>query len=340
MYALIQNYFHPNTISNLRAAQARSSDHGATALKIDELMDRHGTQNWIEPFLQEVGPTLQAVLSDLANTIEGLNNLYHFRNVSASMATFWLLASGLIFSLFADAKLVISLFWAGLGGVFFFLWPIATLHPRYRLLVSPIKWVLWDVPTHAELCFQYLQERSNVVKEALFAGRYQQRQKAEQIAIRNVYDSDDSFHSAKDIQLDENKDVLSFGCTFENRPGHFIISTNTVRFQSRIASDKHTFIHPLQNMIEISKQRTRSSLLSPLVKHSTGMDKLEIRFRQTGQVADLKGDIKEAEIVTLENMIGRDKAFNALIGFSGLRWQHVQQRSSGDVDWKGASHGE
>jgi hypothetical protein len=33
-----------------------------------------------------------------------------------------------------------------------------------------------------------------------------------------------------------------------------------------------------------------------------------------------------AEVVVLENMRGRDKAFNAVLGFSGVRWQHLQQR--------------
>jgi hypothetical protein len=310
------------------------------ARKIDELMDRHGANDWIEPFLQEAGPSIQAILSDSANTVEALNNLYHFRNPSASISALWLFVVCFVFSLVADANLAISLFWFSFGGLFFFLWPIASLHPRYRLLVSPIKWLLWDVPTHAELCFQYLQERSNVVKKAMYMGRYKRSKEVETNAIDDSYDSDDTFHSARDFNLQDEKDILAFACTYQRRPGHFVISTNSVRFQSHITSRDHTFHRPLQNLIEISKRRTRSSLLSPVAKHTTGMDKLELRFRSSGQVPDLKGDIFNAEIITLENMTGRDKAFNALIGFSGLRWQHVQQRSSGDVDWRGRSQGD
>lgn len=33
------------------------------------------------------------------------------------------------------------------GGTFFLCWPIASIWPKYRYLVSPIKWVLWDIPT-------------------------------------------------------------------------------------------------------------------------------------------------------------------------------------------------
>lgn len=35
-----------------------------------------------------------------------------------------------------------------LGGISFFVsWPIASLYPKYRYLVSPVKWVFWGIPT-------------------------------------------------------------------------------------------------------------------------------------------------------------------------------------------------
>ena len=40
--------------------------------------------------------------------------------------------------------------WFVVGGAFFFCWPIASRYPKYRYLVSPIKWVLWDIPTDGE----------------------------------------------------------------------------------------------------------------------------------------------------------------------------------------------
>ena len=87
------------------------------------------------------------------------------------------------------------------------------------------------------------------------------------------------------------------------------------------------------------------------MEHTTGLDKLELRFKNEGwqdggDNSEGRGRVEgndgrrgggslEDKVVMLENMKGRDKAFNALIGFSGLRWQHLQQRSSGDVDWEG-----
>ncbi len=57
------------------------------------------------------------------------------------------------------------------------------------------------------------------------------------------------------------------------------------------------------------------------------MDKLELSFqRVAGQAgAHIMGAKENAEVVLLENMRGRDKAFNEVVGFRGLRWQHLQQ---------------
>jgi hypothetical protein len=56
------------------------------------------------------------------------------------------------------------------------------------------------------------------------------------------------------------------------------------------------------------------------------MDKLELRFRAEDTALRMDGIGAEGEILLLENMRERDKAFNTVIGFSGLRWQHLQQR--------------
>jgi len=78
----------------------------------------------------------------------------------------------------------------------------------------------------------------------------------------------------------------------------------------------------------MSKRQTRSSILSPLAKVTTGMDKLELWFRGSdgGTGMHSMGEKECAQVVVLENMRGRDKAFNAVVGFSGVRWQHLQHR--------------
>lgn len=78
--------------------------------------------------------------------------------------------------------------------------------------------------------------------------------------------------------------------------------------------------------MEISKRQNRSLILSPIAKVTAGMDKLELRFKAGNGAVDPNGIGIEGEIVLLKNMRGRDKAFNGVIGFSGVRWQNLQQR--------------
>ena len=320
------NYYYPTSLSELRAAIERSIDRGATAFKAGEMMDKHGSNDWLGPLLDQIGPLIQVQVADLANILESAYNFYHFRSPSASIASLCLFGAFFLISALGDSKFAMKVFWLIVGMVFFICWPISSLYPRYRLLVSPLKWVLWDVPTHAEWCFQYLQERSAIAREAILSGT------SDDAYIRTGaepdHDSDsDSFHSALSFQLDEEKDILSFGCTYLHVPGRFVISTTSIRFVSSIFLPYESFHEPYSSLIEMSKQHTRSSILSPVAKVTTGMDKLELWFRGEGGSAGMHGmgEKGHARSVLLENMRGRDKAFNAVIGFSALKWQHLQK---------------
>ncbi|KAH8595895.1 hypothetical protein B0O99DRAFT_145229 [Bisporella sp. PMI_857] len=43
------------------------------------------------------------------------------------------------------------------GFIFFGLFPIGSRYPKYRLLASPIKWLLWNIISHAEWSIISLQ---------------------------------------------------------------------------------------------------------------------------------------------------------------------------------------
>lgn len=222
-----------------------------------------------------------------------------------------------------------KVFWFTVGLNFFVCWPISSLYPKYRLLVSIWKWTLWDVPTHAEWCFQYLQERAAHAEEVITAheaGDDTSTQGAQDFPHVSDSDSDQSFHSAVST-LQEKRDILSFGCTYLHTPGRFIVSTQGIRFVSSIGQvfSSRSFDKSYSALVEMSKGQTRNSILNPLAKVTTGMDKLELRFRREDGSPGMMG--QEVEVVLLENMRRRDKAFNAIIGFSGVRWQHLQQRS-------------
>jgi len=324
------NYYFPTSLKELREGIERSIDRGATAFKVGELMDKHGSNDWLGPLLDEVGPFIQVQIADTTNLLEAVYNFYHFRSPPATIASLCLFGALFSVTAFTDSRFAMKIFWFAVGLNFFICWPISSLYPKYRLLVSIWKWTLWDVPTHAEWCFQYLQERAAHAKEVIIPHGTEESLRQETSYDDNESASDESFYSARSKSEDiEGTDVLSFRCTYLRTPGKFIISTVGIRFipLSRLLPD-HSFNKSFSALLEMSKRQTHKSILSPLANATTGMDKLELRFRPEHAGPDMTG--AQAEAVLLENMRGRDKAFNAIIGFSGVRWQHLQKRAERD----------
>ncbi|PVH70925.1 hypothetical protein DL98DRAFT_472213 [Cadophora sp. DSE1049] len=341
LYSTIMNYFYPRSVADLREEMTRSFDRGATAFKVGELMDKHGSDNWLEPLLDELGPYIQLQIGDLASFLEAAYNFYHFRSPASTVASLCFVAALFLLTALVDSRYAMKILWFMIGLVFFICWPVSSLYPRYRLLVSPLKWMLWDVPTHSELSFQFLQERAAVAREAMVTNQKQEnadietttRDPALQLdSDRQDVSDDESFVTAATSFQDDDLDILTFGCTFQHVPGHLTISTAGIRFDPSInrLSTSKTFYKSYSELLEMSKRQTRPSILSPLAKVTTGMDKLELRFRRRVGVAGRPsvGEMDDVEVLLLENMRGRDKAFNAIIGFSGVRWQHLQKRST------------
>lgn len=301
------------------------------------MMDKHGSDDWLEPFLQELGPFIQIQVADFANFLESTYNCFHWRSPRATISTLALFAALFLITALTDSRFSMKVFWLVVGVTFFICWPISSLHPRYRLLVSPFKWAFWDVPTHSEWCFQYLQERGAIARDAILSKVNDDDYvllgdpATPHIFINDDAESDNDFEEAREFQIDREREILSFGCTYLHVPGRFIISSTTVRFEATAIAGilpYESFIKPYTSLIEMSKRQTRSSILSPLAKVTTGMDKLELKFRDENRGARMHGvrDKEGAEVVTLQNMRGRDKAFNAVVAFSGLKWQSLQKK--------------
>jgi hypothetical protein len=71
------NYYYPTPVEELRNSMKRSLDHGATAFKIGKLVDQHGSKEWLEPLLDEIGPYIQVQIIDIANFFEVVYNFWH-----------------------------------------------------------------------------------------------------------------------------------------------------------------------------------------------------------------------------------------------------------------------
>lgn len=322
VYSVIMNYYYPTSITALREEIERTLNRSATAMKMSEILDKHSSsEDWLGNLMEELGPFIQVQMADLANMLEVISNFYHFRCPRTTIHSLYFFSACFLLSAFTDAQFTLKVFWFLVGGAFFACWPISSLYPRYRLLVSPVKWVFWNIPTHAEWSFQYLQERSATARQAMLTKDTEEKDSSKprhgaHIHLNDDTDSDESFISTRSCFMDETKDVMSFSCTYQASPGHLIISTTSLKFLSLVGKliTKESFDKAFSELEEMDKRTPTSSALGPIAKITTRMDRLELKFQG------------EEEGRVLENMRDRDKAFNAIIGFSGLRWQCLQKR--------------
>ncbi|KAI9857041.1 MAG: hypothetical protein M1813_008647 [Trichoglossum hirsutum] len=150
VYMVVRNYYFPGSIESLRESITRSMDRGATAYKFSEFVGGHGRGDWLQPAIGHLGPFIQVQIGDVANFLEAMYNFYHWKSPRKTVASLYFFITCFLISAIADMEFCMKLFWFIIGGSFFACWPISSRYPRYRYLVSPIKWVLWDIPTHRE----------------------------------------------------------------------------------------------------------------------------------------------------------------------------------------------
>ena len=249
----------------------------------------------------------------------------------------------MLICLLSSAEFCLKVIYFILGVIFFGCWPVASLYPQYRLLVSPIRWAFWSIPTHAEHGFQYLQEHSrNAIKHikaekqgsAVANGQIPTSQPTtDTAAIINDgnYDSESSFCSATSV-LEEAplSEILHFYCIYQHKPGKLVLSPTGFHWRSSLMRNgdrPSKFYYPYTALDEMSKHHMSTNMLSPVAKLTSTEDKLVLKVRVPGKQTEHMqgfGEQHEMHTIVLENMPGRDKAFNAIIGFSGLRWQNLQ----------------
>lgn len=330
VYATAKNYYYPS-VSALREEVSRNIDRGATALKAGELMEKHGNKHWLGPLLEQTGPYLQVQIADLANLLEVYDSFFHFRRPQNTFYSLFLFLAVFLLSVCASIQFTMKVFWFVVGLVFFGCWPISSLYPQYRLLVSPLKWAFWDIPTYSEWSLQYLQERGSSTLEKINSQpsrNINTRVGGSEITVKSgSHNEDDNPTVGSESVRGERQDILSFNCTLHHIPGRLILSTSTIRFEPSVPNvlSRKTFDKPYGELIEMSKRETEDMLLAQLAKATIGRDKLELKFRGEAG-SDMQDACQNGHIVVLlENIKGRDKAFNTIIAFSGVRWQCLQK---------------
>ena len=316
-------------MDSLRDSTERAFDSKSKAHKFVELIDKHGSHNWLEPVLEELGPYAQVQLGDFANMLEVLENFYEWKDPYRTFETLFFFASCLLVTLLTDMAFCMKIVWFVAGGSFFLCWPIASLYPKYRYLVSPIKWVFWNIPTHAEWSFQYLRRQAQEIREDLIKHRVGEKQRREEnspnleryagniTTIPSIQFTDDEASSTDDMEdwqsvsssmsvLDDD-DLRSFRGFYGSAPGRLLVFTNGLRF--------------LDGVTKVERWRLLFNEIFTIRKKEN-----KVASRLFLPPGALEVQTIEEKKFRIDGMQDRDDAFNTIIALSGRRWQSLQPR--------------
>ncbi|KAI4154111.1 MAG: hypothetical protein LQ340_001888 [Diploschistes diacapsis] len=338
LYYTIRNRYYPSSMKHLRAALRRSADTESAAFQFGELIDKHGRDSWLDPLIDEVGPYVQLQLSDLANLLEVLSNFYSWKYPRKTAASLILFAACFITALLADMAFCMKIVYFIAGGSFFLCWPISSRYPRYRYLVSPVKWMMWDIPTHAEWAFQYLRQHCQESREAMIINQVEKsfqkelegnvlEQYAGRLNIPHPHtefegvdkcsDSDstksEEWHSA-DSSNDfmSETSFLSYRSHWNGMSGRLAVTPSGLRFFGRMKKQEMWYVP----FIEIEEMRKFQGAARSGSNMQGVQSKRLLELRRT-----------DGRCFTLELRNDRDEIFNYIIGFSGLQWQSLQPGS-------------
>ena len=156
---MLRNHYFPSSVDSTRESVRRALDRRGTATRFGELIDKHGSRDWLEPLqLGDIANMLEvfskSVKYSLVDEVQladlVAHSFYHWKAPKKTAATLYFLAVCLLVSICTDMEFCMKIVSFIVGGTFFLCWPIASLYPKYRYLVSPFKWALWDIPTNGE----------------------------------------------------------------------------------------------------------------------------------------------------------------------------------------------
>lgn len=187
---------------------------------------------------------------------------------------------------------LVKSFFFSVGFTFFAIWPISVNFPEYRLLVSPTKRFLWNIPTHGEWAIKYIQAEGTRVRIS---------------ATTSAPDAGPVVTA--DLRTPAKEDYGFYVAHHNHMPGHLVISKSTVRFVSKRPHSVHFEIayddmQSLEKRNRIVKRNVPDTLL-----RDRGLDVV---------IWDHEG--KE---VVLKDVDRRDEAFSQMVGFSDHTWQIV-----------------
>ena len=291
LYSVLSNYDGKHTRKWARDSHDRSNRTKERASMLSELVIRHGNDAWVKPFLDEFGPWIQLQLGDLADFLELSENYYNWRNVSSTRASCFAYACLMVVSVVPDHGYSMKIFWLSCGIFFFLSRPVGARFPRFRHVVSPVRWMYWDSPaasmftapcrvvpderfpnfnTTAEAAFGYLKGQTvSALRKADISSTTKDAQQDDVfLDCQSEPDSEDLHLCETGPDTTSMQDrLLSFAGHWQNHRGRLELTRSTARFVPTSPVKTPSSISwqkPLSDLLEVRKSAqpakgTRSS---------------------------------------------------------------------------------
>jgi hypothetical protein len=325
---VLQNRYQRKQVEEMREAYTSTLQKGSSAYKFSALLQEHGS-DWVDPLIESAGPKIQMQLSDIADTLETLNNFYDWLDPRLTWATLFWFLTAILLGIFTPSEYSIKIVTMCCIVMFFGSRYVAHHHPEYRHVVNSFNYIFWGIPNDADWSMSYLREQAQETRAALIEKRVQEEWnnnlssaeavRADSLDISSVTRSsrpatddllseseDDyaaSFHSTESTtSILGGLDILSFRCAMHGMPGRLVIFSDGLRFQ-RTSSDTEVWRRLWSELVEIEK-------IDPKTAGLIKTDGIRLAFT-------------DGKREKLEHVRQRDKAFNCILGFSGLRFQIV-----------------
>ncbi|KAG0199215.1 hypothetical protein BGX28_007464 [Mortierella sp. GBA30] len=296
--------------------------------QLRELIHSKDLTDWISQLTKIWGPYGQALLEENICYLERLKNLSRWERPEQT----WRVLALLSFYVFVSAYfqfMVVPAIGLFIGVEFFILLPLQKYYPRFSHVFSPVEWILWDVPTNAELAVEMLTRQEEERRRSSednggvggsgthgedgedmwdSASSVSGLSPASKIKYEYQKRTRDRASSGASLQSEHSTDGVQerseFHCLFRGKPGKLVITEEALQFRSaKLLGREIEAQIAWANIDTIKKSKT----MNLGVWSMPGID-----------VADIDG-----RVMIFQNVVRRDEAFRKLVVTSGKKWSHV-----------------
>ncbi|KAK4556243.1 hypothetical protein LTR86_006940 [Recurvomyces mirabilis] len=358
LYSVVTNFDGRHSRGWMKDSHGRATKSRKRANMMSELIIRHGSDAWVEPFLDEFGPWIQLQLSDLCDYLEICANYYDWRNPTSVACTCFAYVCLFLISAIPSLDWSIRVFWLSCGLYFFLSRPISTNYPRFRHVVDPMRWMYWDSPTMSEGGFRYLREQTTASlnwpldPQLELDAREHGDPDDEDDEMEVFFDCLSTPHTAGGDLLpkDSGKVVKAFLARWSGTLGRLELTRTTAQF---VATSK------LQRKREIVWQRPLSDILEvrKAVQSPGKLPKITTKYKEALSIiwTPLQNSILASteeqpnEVLLQDNVSGeeffygmtedkRNEAFNALVGLASSEASVLWMELPPEPEWQMRVH--